>query len=68
MLLVAQTGEGVFWRNVGSESCVGRDQLFVFNFGCLCAIFVKLSLHYAELFGLIDICRGVATYALNRKL
>jgi hypothetical protein len=47
---------------------MGRDLLFVFNFGCLYTIIIGIGLYYAELYGLIDICRGVATYAFDRKL
>ena len=47
---------------------MGRDLLFVFKFGSLYQIFMRVGLDYAELYGLIDICRPMAVYALEEKL
>ena len=47
---------------------MGRDRLFVFNFGSLYTDFMGIGETIEELYGLIDICHPVVTYALDGKL
>ena len=47
---------------------MGRDLLFVFNFGSLYQNFMGIGERIAELYELIDICYPVVTYTPEEKL
>ena len=47
---------------------MGRDLLFVFNFGCLWWIRMGMGKTITELYGLIGICHPVVTYALDEQV